>query len=761
MSSGEAMTICPFCLYRLSSAPGKCEKCGRLINPDEWTAPSYVDDVSSHQFSSASIRDLQRSLDIDGQYYPPAIKENHRGILRTDIACAIDRLKGLRIGSDSSCGMVVEGCGEVLSIIVDRNQGNGNPNWWIYDFSKEAGAFVNRKRVLRVRALTHEDRIEVAGVTFKFECRDAEGTAALVPLQDEVGDRGETIIKVANLTATKDDGGKLLDAVDFEVCKGEFVAVMGPSGCGKSSLIQRIAGLAPYDSGIIEVKGEFAYLPQDVERSLHSSMTLEQEIQCYRKIYQLCEDDAEFGARKDKVLRQLNLRDKSKTRDRIGGFSGGEKRRVGLALALLRDPKILLLDEPFAGLDPENERKLTDELYKLAKNDARTIVCVTHGLANKEVFDRLLILGEGGIKRAYDASRRLLNLDELLVSSGKSKEAIARNPQNAFERLRDVVWRMALKPLTWKSRCVRTLMAMKADFAACVESWPAFERVAIKSCLTGTCRVVAGYLFRYWNENICGNAWYKSNLAVCCLWQPLIIVVGIRLACAFYFVPNHSEGLTFCMALALFWLSDISCSRELVRNRMPSRCLERLGGVSTPAYLLSKYLWAIGFCLIQTLVFAGMVWLVSRVPLELSAWKNESFSTYDAQMAKVEVLISLPMFVVSLLGGFCGLAMSAMFRTELKATAWATNLAIFALLFSDCIVKIEEAGCACLKWIVPVVKAMPSYWPSQWMNNVLESNWNGAWENILLLLAYLAVTLALVCFFEWKNERSWQGRDVE
>lgn len=765
MNASEEISICPFCLVRIDVAGDRCEKCGREIDSDKWAVPRYPDDKPNFQFSPATTYNLEKSLDVDGQFFPPALRENCRGILVTDIKCEVDRKSGLRIGSDASCTMVIEGCGEVLSVVVDRNLGVGEPDWWIYDFSKEAGTFVNRKRVLRVRKLSHEDRVIVAGIPLRFEC--SEKTAFLTPVKESEDGPTASVIKVEKLIATKDNGEKLLDAVDFEVKQGEFVAVMGPSGCGKSSLIQRIAGLAPKDSGTITVTDRFVYLPQDVERSLHPSMTLGQEIQSYRQIYRLTESDDEFKSRKDKVLRQLNLADKDSSGDRIGGFSGGEKRRVGLALALLRDPKILLLDEPFAGLDPENERKLTDELYKLAKNDDRTIVCVTHGLSNKEVFDRLLILGTGGMRRAYDAAKRLLNLDELLATGNVTKSIPPRSQRRIPEVRKEVLRRIVLKPLEWKDRAVRVLKAMKVDFVAWRRALPKFENPAIKVWLTGVRRVAFGYLSRYWTENIHGNAWYKSNLVVCCFWQPLIIALGIRLACAYNFIKGSTDVLAFCVALSLFWLGDINCSRLLVRNRVPGRCLERLGGVSVPVYLLSKFLWVIGFCIVQTVIFVLLTLLLSQVSFDLSRWTEatEKFVSWQSadMICSISIVVSImPMFVVSLLGGFCGLAMSSIFKTELKATAWATNFAIFALLFGRCVVKIDDI---CVESIVPIVKGMPCYFPSQWMDEIFGGKAimaNGYWFCCIgLLAAYFVLTVVVVCFFEWKNERAWQGREVE
>lgn len=742
----ETTTICPFCLVELDKTTGgcTCRRCGRKIDPGKWGVYPYAPEPNN-LYSPIGIHGLEPSLDVEGLYLQPELRSGIKGELRTEIACPIDRRKGLRIGSDASCAMTIENAGgPVLGVIVDRNGGKGEPDWWIYDCGGEAGIFVNRKRVLRVRKLVSEDCIDVAGVSLKFVV--AEGQDAAILRENKRPDDAKPIIEVKGLTARIDGGRKtVLDGISFSVKQGEFVAVMGPSGCGKSSLIQRIAGLAPYDSGSINIPfGKFVYLPQDVERSLHPSMRLDEEIESYRRIYRI--DDPNFAARKKKVLQQLNLISKTEGKDRstrIGEYSGGEKRRVGLALALLRDPEILLLDEPFAGLDPENERKLTDELYKLAENDNRTIVCVTHGLANKEVFDRLLILGEGGKLRADGSADRLLNLDGLL-----HPEVTAKSESSRLEKLRSGV------RACYEGPC-RLLCNLRDD----LKSW---RREIGRFDFAREREVVSGYWSRYWKENFC-KPWHRSNLFVCWVVQPLIIVTGIRLACAYNFAGNNTDVLVFCMALSLFWLGVNNCSRELVRGRVPGRCLERLGGVSTPTYLLSKYLWAMLFCLGQTLAFALVVLLFAQLPLELSQWQESQGAFKLSELTSrlsISPLIILPMFLSCGIGGICGLAVSSIFRTELKATAWATNLAILALLFSDRMVDIKDI---CVQWIIPVVKSSPCYWPSQWMKTTLDGPWDGGvfWHNVGLFAAYLLLSLLLVCFFEWKNERGWQGRAAE
>ena len=751
--------ICPFCLVRIGKTGGKCSRCGREICPEDWTVPKYDKDLDDDYSPVRSGHGVIKSMDYTDLYIPHPLDVNSKGELSKDQNPKVHLKEGwLRIGHHVSCTMEVNGTTDaVLCVIVDRNKNkndNANKNndtsdCWIYNCSNETGIYVNRKRLLRVRKLTNGDRIEVAGVMFKFDVDD-KGPCIIAQL-NESGSDSEPVITVTNLTATKSNGEPLLNKISFKVKIGEFIAVMGPSGCGKSSLIQRMAGLAPYDGSIDIPSKKVVYLPQDVERTLHPSMTLSEEIESYRRIYGLSEDEGEFEKLKEKVLRQLNLTNKvdAEGASRIGNFSGGEMRRVGLALALLRKPKILLLDEPFAGLDPENERKLTDELFKLAKNDDRTIVCVTHGLDNKEVFDRLLILGEKegkvGQILADAKSDEVPNLDDLLASKSHGCHSVKDSPSQ----------KLRLKKF-FKSAWNDTTRLWR-DLCKDLKDW--WKKLPEWSCAESL-RIVEGYLLRYWKEN--ATPWYRSNFSVCFLWQPLLIVAGIRLACALDFRTDNHGLLIFCVTLSLFWLGVINCSRELVRNRVPSRCLERLGGVPTPTYLFSKYLWVLGFCLAQTLVFAALMWLVAKVPLNLSQWSDDKGMFVVWGVSKLDlsllqsVLLFIPMFIACFLGGICGLAMSAIFRSELKATAWATNLAIFALLFSDRMVEIKDV---CFQKVVWLVEWMPCYWPAQWMEDILSGRSRESWwQNVWLLVVYFVLTSMLVVSFEWKNERRWQGR---
>ena len=804
----EFEIICPYCLQKVERKEEKCEGvryecaiCGRTIRPDvDWYVPRQPGDDEENQYSPTRPDRLEDFEGSEKQLYLPYELKKTRGILKKGRDREeVVRKEGLRIGSHDSCSVSIENTGEqILSIIVDRHcfknekgevHVEGDPDWWIYDCGCGVGTFVNRRRVFRVSKLTHLDQVEIAGNKFRF---DVEGSRAwLVRQNNEVNQSEVVAIDVDNLSAKKNNGDNLLSGIGFKVRKGEFIAVMGPSGCGKSSLIQRMAGLAPYEGSIDIPSKKVVYLPQDVELTLHPKMTLSEEIKSYRQIYQI--DSDKFDERKRTILTQLGLLGKT---DKIGKFSGGEKRRVGLALALLRDPEVLLLDEPFAGLDPENERKLTDALFKLAKYDNKTIVCVTHGLANKEVFDKLLILGVGGRQLRYESADKLKDLDRLLTWGREkvSTENLAgntedeawrwnvKNIRNSFAKMVGCVGQklkaglrkpvivssiLCLGVLCWSRNIVSAVLAFLVstfvlDFGhALVKYFGSKSRNKQKEDDIKKSRVwpvCCGYWMRYCRE--------LRPLIKCLIVQPLIIVIGIRLACAYnFFEPQKNFGvLPFCLSLSLFWLGINNCSKELVRNRIPGRCLEKLGGVSTFSYLASKFSWVLLLCFAQASFFIFCMYWTARLPIPLSKCVDEGVfrSLVAVSEFDVKLVLFFPLFFACWLGGVCGLAVSAMCETELKATVWATNLAIFALLFSNRMVNFTNGG-EFFEQVVPVVEWMPCYHPSLWMQKIFEGAGyrQELLSTLILMFLYFAVTVIVAGFYEWKNEWSWQGRTTE
>jgi ABC-type multidrug transport system ATPase subunit len=197
----------------------------------------------------------------------------------------------------------------------------------------------------------------------------------------------------------------LVDRVSIAVPKGHFMAIVGPSGCGKTTLLKTIAGLNPesggalfWDSRNLSEEGDFSpleigYVPQF--SIAYEPLTVDESIEAATRLRVRCHNHAELDERIDRVLAETGLSSISDRQVKV--LSGGQKRRLGLAMELVSDPKLLLCDEVTSGLDPRSEREIVRLLHDLSRNDGRIVLSVTHSLAHLELYDSILALHEGKV----------------------------------------------------------------------------------------------------------------------------------------------------------------------------------------------------------------------------------------------------------------------------------------------------------------------------------------------------------------------------
>ncbi len=208
-------------------------------------------------------------------------------------------------------------------------------------------------------------------------------------------DASSFAVRLRGVTKTYDSGVMALGPLDLDVGSGEFVSLLGPSGCGKSTALRIIAGLAAASTGTVELAHH------DVERrgshrigfvfqepTLMPWATVRDNVRLPLKLARTPAADAD--ARIDAALDQVGLADFASAYPRE--LSGGMKMRVSLARALVTDPDILLMDEPFAALDEITRHRLNDDLLNLWWRERFTAVFVTHSVFESVYLSQRVIV---------------------------------------------------------------------------------------------------------------------------------------------------------------------------------------------------------------------------------------------------------------------------------------------------------------------------------------------------------------------------------
>jgi ABC-2 type transport system ATP-binding protein len=175
-----------------------------------------------------------------------------------------------------------------------------------------------------------------------------------------------------------------LRSVSFGVADGERVAVIGPNGAGKTTLLQILAGSLRPTAGSVSHDGPAGWVPQ--HPALYSKLSVAENLRLFARL----EKVPDVQRTVDRMLEQTALGERAD--DEVGKLSGGNRQRVNIAIGLLGDPAVLLLDEPSASLDPRQRERLWEFLDELG----RTVVFSTHDVGEAErQADRLLVLADG------------------------------------------------------------------------------------------------------------------------------------------------------------------------------------------------------------------------------------------------------------------------------------------------------------------------------------------------------------------------------
>ncbi|MQA03573.1 MAG: FHA domain-containing protein [Streptosporangiales bacterium] len=275
-----------------------------------------------------------------------------------------------------------------------RRSGQG---FEIIDLNSRNGTYLNGQRVTQA-PFTPGDLVSVGHHQFVLQEEQLR----------QYVDSGRVSLSADDLSVTVEGGTVILDRVGFTLDECSLLAVVGPSGAGKSTMLNALTGAKPAQAGRVVYEGRDLYdnyedlrhriglVPQD--DILHRQLTVKKALE-YAAALRFPDDvkRRERDVRIAETCASLGLTEHF--HKRIDKLSGGQRKRVSVALELLTQPSLLFLDEPTSGLDPGLDKQVMTELRRLA-DDGRTVIVVTHSVLSLDLCDRVLLLAPGG-KTAY------------------------------------------------------------------------------------------------------------------------------------------------------------------------------------------------------------------------------------------------------------------------------------------------------------------------------------------------------------------------
>lgn len=496
----------------------------------------------------------------------------------------------------------------------------------------------------------------------------------------EFVDTGEVSLDVQDLAVTVDGGRKtLLDDVSFPVGEKCLLGVVGPSGSGKSTLLNALTGLRPADEGSVlydgrdlyhdyaELRHRIGLVPQD--DILHTQLTVHRALGYAAELrFPHDTDPSERRARVAEVIRELGL--EKRTEQPIHSLSGGQRKRVSVALELLTKPSLLFLDEPTSGLDPGMDRSVMHMLRGLA-DDGRTVIVVTHSVLSLDVCDRLLVLAPGGKTAYYGPPDDALPF----LGFGQWPEAF-----EAFENDRDRNWSAEFCASPFHRQYIANSTAQ-----------PRLPHAAVAPVAPPPKTRSGGAQLRTLVRRYAAALSADRTFLAIMIALPFVMGAMTRALAGSRLTQDTAINALLILCVGAVLTGAANAVRELVKERAIYQ-RERAVGLSRSAYLMSKVVVLGTITVLQAVVLT----LVGLAGVDLNAPGGKGVLL--PPLAEMTLAVAMLSFTAMMLG----LLVSALVRKEEVTMPLLVLLAIVQVVFCGALLKLHGVpGFEQLAWLVP------------------------------------------------------------
>ncbi|MBT2451777.1 FHA domain-containing protein [Streptomyces sp. ISL-43] len=502
---------------------------------------------------------------------------------------------------------------------------------------------------------------------------------------EEFVDTGDVSFSARHLTVTVDGGKQILKDVTFGVPEKSLIGVIGPSGSGKSTLLKALTGYRPANEGDVlydnrnlykqfaELRQRIGLVPQD--DILHKELRVRTALKYAAKLrFPGDTAESERAARINEVLRELKL-DIHKDK-KITALSGGQRKRVSVALELLTKPSLIFLDEPTSGLDPGMDRDVMQLLRGLA-DDGRTVLVVTHSVAELAICDKLLVMAPGGSVAYFGPP------DEALNFFGYTTWA---DVFSAFESYRDYDWAGR-----WKGSQHYQLYAADIDAVA-----PQSVQPPVQQTRPPKPQGWGSQLWTLMRRYVSVIASDKGFIGLMLILPAVLGVVSTVIPAKFGLAPpvapsrfNGDAGtIMLILAVGMCFSGAANSVRELIKERVIYE-RERATGLSRSAYLVSKVIVLGVITAVQGVIICGIGFYPRDLPTE-------------GLLMPPAVEICLSVIALGFTSMMFGLVISSLVKTAEKTMPLLVMFAIVQVVFTGILFQVYDSpGLEQFAWLMP------------------------------------------------------------